>query len=89
MVAFPISNEEVTMGLMDLMMFGSAMAEGGVALHAGTWLWLLMVGGLLASGLGIATSAYQPRPFHLGVLRRPRAVRISTAPNQLCEAGSV
>jgi hypothetical protein len=89
MVAFPILNEEVTMGLMDLMMAGSAMAEGIVALHAGTWLWLLLVGGLFGSGLGIVSSSYQPRAFDLSVLRQPRTPRLSAAPNQLLEAGSV
>jgi hypothetical protein len=87
MVAFLSKHTEVAMELMDLMMAGSAMADGVVAFDAGTALWLMMMVTLVGSGLGIALAAYPRRAFDLGVLRRPKGVGLATTRGQLCEAG--
>jgi hypothetical protein len=77
------------MGLMDLMITGSSVANGTVGLDGGTALWLLLVVSLVASGLGIVAKAHTGRPLDLGVARRRKAVRVAVAPHQLCEAGGV
>jgi hypothetical protein len=65
------------------------MAEGVMAFDTGTALWLLMIVTLLGSGLGLVASASRRRLFDLGMLRRPRSVRLAATPSQLCEAGGV
>jgi hypothetical protein len=77
------------MGLMDSMIMGSTVASGIGGFDLGTALWLFLMVNLVASGLGILAKAHVGRALDLGILRRPKAVRLAASPSQLCEAGGV
>lgn len=76
------------MGVMDSMMFGGAVASGGVELDLGTALWLFLVINLVASGLGIIAKAHRGRPLDPEFGRRPKAPGFEARPSRLCEVGS-
>jgi hypothetical protein len=77
------------MGLMDSMITGSAVANVAVGGDLGAALWLFVVVNLVASGVGILAKAHRGKPIDLGVLRRPKAVRLAASPSRLCEVGGV